>query len=220
MNGIQIMPDDEIKKTLDINVDNVTIEGELTIPQDADGLVVFAHGSGSSRFSSRNNFVAKVLQKYNLATFLVDLLTEDEDMNYEKRFDIDLLAQRLAGLSKWFKQNNETKNFKIGYFGASTGAAAAIKAAEKNNVKTIVSRGGRVDLAGKELSDIKIPTLLIVGEKDDYVVDVNKEALHKIKGAKELCIIPNATHLFEEPGALEDVAKQAADWFYKYLKEK
>lgn len=214
------MPDDEIKKTLDINIDNVMIEGELTIPQDASGLILFAHGSGSSRFSSRNNFVAKVLQKYNLATFLVDLLTKEEDLNYEKRFDIDLLSDRLASLSKWFKENQETKNLKIGYFGASTGAAAAIKAAEKNNVKTIVSRGGRVDLAGKELSDIKIPTLLIVGEKDDFVVDVNKEALHKIKGVKELSVIPNATHLFEEPGALEDVAKQAADWFYKYLKEK
>lgn len=214
------MPDDEIKKTLDIKIGNATIEGELTIPKDASGLILFAHGSGSSRFSSRNNFVAKVLQKYNLATFLVDLLTKEEDLNYEKRFDIDLLSDRLANLSKWFKENQETKNLKIGYFGASTGAAAAIKAAEKNNVKTIVSRGGRVDLAGKELSDIKIPTLLIVGEKDDFVVDVNKEALHKIKGVKELSVIPNATHLFEEPGALEDVAKQAADWFYKYLKEK
>ena len=214
------MPEKEIKKTVNIKIDSVIIEGELTIPENPTGLVLFAHGSGSSRFSPRNNYVAKILQKEKLATLLVDLLTKEEDLSYESRFDINLLSERLIEITNWLKEKEETKNLKIGYFGASTGAAAAIKAAakEKINVSAIVSRGGRVDLADKALSKIETPILLIVGENDDFVIDVNQYAFKKINCIKELSIIPNATHLFEEPGALEEVAKQATEWFLRFLK--
>lgn len=211
------MPEKEIKKTINIKIKSVIIEGELIIPKNALGLVLFAHGSGSSRFSPRNNYVAKILQKGNLGTLLVDLLTKDEDLNYNRRFDIELLSERLIEITKWLKESEETKNLKIGYFGASTGAAAAIKAAavQKDNVSAIVSRGGRVDLAGLQLSEIEAPILLIVGENDDFVIEVNEEALKKINCTKQLSIIPNATHLFEEPGTLEEVAKQTTQWFIK-----
>lgn len=209
----------EIKKTINIKLDTITIEGELTIPVDAAGLVLFAHGSGSSRFSPRNNYVAKILQEGHLATLLVDLLTKNEDLDYDMRFDIDLLAQRLIKITDWLTENEETKNLKIGYFGASTGAAAAIKAAavEKNNISAVVSRGGRVDLAEKQLSEVKAPILLIVGANDDFVVEANEFALKKINNIKQLSLIPNATHLFEEPGTLEEVAKQTTQWFVKYF---
>lgn len=209
------------KETLNIKMGLTNIEGELTIPEGASGLVVFAHGSGSSRFSPRNNYVAEVLQKSNLATLLVDLLTKQEDLNYERRFDIDLLAKRLVKITDWLKKNKETKNLKIGYFGASTGAAAAIKAAakEKNNISAIVSRGGRVDLADAQLSEIEAPIMLIVGENDDFVTELNEFALKEIKSPKGLSIIPNASHLFEEPGALEEVAKQSTEWFTKYFEK-
>lgn len=211
------MPEKEIKKTLNIKIKSVIIEGELIIPKNALGLVLFAHGSGSSRFSPRNNYVAKILQKGNLGTLLVDLLTKSEDVNYNRRFDIELLSERLIEITKWLKESDETKNLKIGYFGASTGAAAAIKAAavQRDNVSAIVSRGGRVDLAGSQLSEIEAPTLLIVGENDDFVIEVNEEALKKINCTKQLSIIPNATHLFEEPETLEEVAKQTVQWFTK-----
>lgn len=216
------MSEIKTKKILNIQANSVILEGELTIPQNAKGLILFVHGSGSGRLSPRNNYVAQVLQKNDLATFLFDLLTKAEDLDYEFRFNIDLLTKRLAYVTKYLKEYEETKDFKIGYFGASTGAAAAIKAAveEQNIISAIVSRGGRVDLAEDELEELKIPTMLIVGEKDDFVVDVNKEALKKIKFTKTLSIIPNATHLFEEPGALEEVAREAAKWFTTYLKEK
>lgn len=209
----------EIKKTINIKLDMITIEGELTIPENASGLILFAHGSGSSRFSPRNNYVAKILQKSNLATLLVDLLTKDEDLSYDRRFDIKLLAQRLIKITDWLKENEETKNLKIGYFGASTGAAAAIKAAakEKQNISAVVSRGGRVDLAAEQLSELETPTLLIVGANDDFVIEVNELALKKINCVKQLSLIPNATHLFEEPETLEEVAKQTAQWFVKYF---
>lgn len=216
------MPDIQTKKTLNIEVDSVTLEGELTIPQNASGLVIFVHGSGSSRFSTRNNYVAKVLQENNLATFLFDLLTKAEDIDYEFRFNIDLLAERLIKITKKLKEDEETKKFKIGYFGASTGAAAAIKAAvanKDNYIFAIVSRGGRIDLAENKLSLIRIPTLLIVGEKDDFVLEVNKEALKSIKAPKTISVIQNASHLFEEPDALEKVALESAEWFSRYLKE-
>lgn len=215
------MTNNEIKKTVKIKSDLAEIEGELTIPKNASGLVLFAHGSGSSRFSPRNVYVSEILQKSNLATLLVDLLTRKEDVDYEKRFDINLLANRLIKITDWLKENEETKNLKIGYFGASTGAAAAIKAAAagKNKISAIVSRGGRVDLASDKLSKIESPTLFIVGENDDFVVELNQTAYRKINCEKELSIIPRATHLFEEPGALEEVAIQAAKWFLKYLKE-
>lgn len=215
------MSEIEVKKVLNIQADSAILEGELTIPKNALGLVLFAHGSGSGRFSPRNNYVAKILQENNLATFLVDLLTKIEDLDYDYRFNIDLLAHRLSSITKQLVESGETKNLKIGYFGASTGAAAAIKAAveEENNISAIVSRGGRVDLAEKELSQLKMPIMLIVGEKDDFVVEVNKDALKKIKFIKTLSVIPEATHLFEEPGALEKVAQQASQWFLTYLKE-
>lgn len=215
------MSETETKKLLNIKVDLVNLEGELTVPQNVAGLVIFVHGSGSSRFSPRNNYVAQVLQESNLATFLVDLLTKTEDLDYEYRFNIDLLTERLVKITEYFEGNEETKDLKIGYFGASTGAAAAIKAAvmEKNDISAIVSRGGRVDLAENELPGIKSPILLIVGEKDDFVIEVNKEALKKIKSTKKISVIPDATHLFEETGALEEVAKEATQWFSTYLKE-
>lgn len=214
------MSDAEIKKILNIKIDLVTLEGELTIPQNASGLVIFVHGSGSSRFSPRNNYVAKVLQEKNLATFLVDLLTKTEDLDYEYRFNIDLLTERIVKITDYLREYEGTKDLKIGYFGASTGAAAAIKAAvmEKNNIFAIVSRGERVDLADNELQEIKSPILLMVGEKDDFVIEVNKDALKKIKFTKKISIIPDATHLFEEPGALEEVAREASEWFTTYLK--
>lgn len=212
------MPDKEIKKQVNIKIGSTIIEGELTIPLGASGLVLFAHGSGSSRFSPRNNYVAKILQKGNLATLLVDLLTKDEDLDYKQRFDINLLSERLIKITKWLKENEDTKDMKIGYFGASTGAAAAVMAAaiEKKNVSAIVSRGGRVDLA-EQISEIESPILLIVGENDDFVVDANVLALEKINCKKQLSLIPNATHLFEEPGTLEEVAIQATKWFSNYL---
>lgn len=212
------MQNNEIKKTVNIKIDSIMIEGELTIPKGASGLILFAHGSGSSRFSPRNNYVAKILQKANLATFLVDLLTKDEDLDYEQRFDINLLSERLFKITKWLQKNEETSKMKIGYFGASTGAAAAVMAAvkEKNNIFAIVSRGGRVDLA-EQLSEIESPILLIVGENDDFVVEANRLALEKINCKKQLSLIPNATHLFEEPGTLEEVAIQATNWFVKCL---
>lgn len=216
------MPEIEIKKLLTINVDSVSLEGELIIPPNARGLVLFVHGSGSSRFSPRNNFVAKVLQQNYLATFLVDLLTQKEDLDYDYRFNIDLLSQRLVKITNFLKENDDAKDLEIGYFGASTGAAAAIKAAaiEQNDIAAIVSRGGRVDLAENELQKITAPTLLIVGERDDFVVDVNKDALKKLKFTKKISIISDATHLFEEPGALDQVAQQATEWFSTYLRGK
>lgn len=213
------MSEYKIKKTISIKINSTYIEGEITVPENASGLVLFAHGSGSSRFSPRNLYVANVLQKSNLATLLIDLLTRVEDLDYERRFDIDLLSERLVKITDWLIKNNETKKLKIGYFGASTGAAAAIKAAaiKKDEISAIVSRGGRVDLADYELPQIQSPTLLIVGENDDFVINVNEVAYNKINCTKKLSIIPNATHLFEEPGALEEVALQATNWFLKYL---
>lgn len=203
-----------IKKAVSIKTSSAGIEGELTIPPSAKGLILFAHGSGSSRFSPRNNYVAQVLQDGKLATILVDLLTKKEDLDYEMRFDIDLLSSRLIEITKWLKENPETQNLKLGYFGASTGAAAAIKAAAiDKNVSAIVSRGGRVDLATDRLSQIEAPIMLIVGENDDFVLKLNEDAMKKISCTKKLSIIPNATHLFEEPGTLEEVAKQTLQWF-------
>lgn len=215
------MREKQFKQNVIIKVNSLVVEGELTIGENPLGLVLFAHGSGSSRFSPRNNYVAQVLQKSNLATLLVDLLTREEDLIYETRFDINLLAQRLVKITQWLKENEETKHLKLGYFGASTGAAAAIKAAtsQKNNISAIVSRGGRVDLAQLQLPEIKAPTLLIVGENDYEVVELNKNAFEKLKCKKELSIIPNATHLFEEPGTLEEVAAQTTKWFVKIFSQ-
>lgn len=207
------------EKTILINDGEKTIEGSLIIPSGAGGIVVFAHGSGSSRHSVRNNYVAAVIRKNNLATFLLDLLTPEEDADYSKRFDIDLLAHRLFIAKKWLQEQPDTKNLRIGYFGASTGAAAAIQSAAGNAdiVKAIVSRGGRPDLAMPYLEKITAPTLLIVGGNDEIVIELNIEAYNNLQCDKKLEIVEGATHLFEEPGTLEQVAILAEKWFEKYL---
>lgn len=207
------------EKTIFINDGEKIIEGSLTVPEGAKGIVVFAHGSGSSRYSIRNNYVAAVIRKHNLATFLLDLLTPEEDADYSKRFDIDLLAHRLSIATKWLQKQQDTKNLKIGYFGASTGAAAAIQSAAGNisTIKAIVSRGGRPDLAMPYLEKISAPTLFIVGGNDEIVIELNSEAYNNLKCDKKFEIVKGATHLFEEPGTLEQVAILAEQWFDKYL---
>jgi len=202
----------------------VFLEGALGVPEGARGVVLFAHGSGSSRHSPRNNFVARFLRDAGLATLLIDLLTRDEDMDYETRFDIPLLARRLRAATGWLLDQTETKNLRIGYFGASTGSAAALMASvmldgEGDNIGAIVSRGGRPDLAMEALPEVTAPTLLIVGGLDGAVIEMNRTAFDMMKAEKELLIIPGATHLFEEQGALEQVAQNAARWFDKYLKQ-
>ncbi len=207
-----------------VSAGKVPLEGNLSIPEGTQGVVAFAHGSGSSRHSSRNRYVAQVLRDTGLATLLFDLLTaeeEAEDIETGKlRFDISLLAQRLIAVTDWLKENAETRGLSVGYFGASTGAAAALIAAVErpNIVAAVVSRGGRPDLAEKALPRVKAPTLLIVGGHDFPVIEMNREALAKLNVEKELAIVPGATHLFEEPGALEEVAKLAANWFVAHLK--
>lgn len=198
----------------------VSLEGALAIPEGAEGIVLFAHGSGSSRKSPRNNFVAQVLRRSGLATLLMDLLTREEDMDYETRFDIDLLAERLDAATGWLRTEESTKNLRIGYFGASTGAAAALKSAASAGevIGAIVSRGGRPDLAMEALPKVKSPTLLIIGGHDELVIELNRKAYERLKAQKEMVIVPGATHLFEEPGALEEVAKLAARWFKTHLK--
>ena len=202
------------EKSVKIEIDSISLKGILDLPKNAKSVVIFAHGSGSSRFSPRNNFVARILQKAGLGTLLFDLLTEEEDSVYETRFNIGLLAERLVAATKWFMK--EHKTFKIGYFGASTGAAAALQAAAEIRINAIVSRGGRPDLA-KNLDKVKAPTLLIVGGYDDVVIELNKKAHEKIKAKKKLVIVPEATHLFEEPGKLEEVSRLAKEWLVKYL---
>ncbi len=202
----------------------VFLEGALGVPEGARGVVLFAHGSGSSRHSPRNNFVARFLRDAGFATLLIDLLTRDEDMDYETRFDIPLLARRLRAATGWLLDQTETKNLRIGYFGASTGSAAALMASvmldgEGDNIGAIVSRGGRPDLAMEALPEVTAPTLLIVGGLDGAVIEMNRTAFDMMKAEKELLIIPGATHLFEEQGALEQVAQNAARWFDKYLKQ-
>ena len=200
------------------------LEGNLSIPDKASGIVLFVHGSGSSRFSLRNKYVAQTLQDVNIATLLFDLLTKEEERedmwSGHLRFDIKLLANRLKDATKWIKENPSTRNLNIGYFGASTGAAAALVAAADNNiVKAIVSRGGRPDLANEALFKVKAPTLLLVGEKDIEVIKLNKDAFQNLKEVKDkkLIIVPKATHLFEEPGTLEEVSNLALQWFSKFL---
>ena len=209
-----------------IPINSIVLEGNLVIPKGAQGIVIFAHGSGSSRHSSRNKYVAWKLQKEGFGTLLFDLLTAEEEridmVTAHLRFDIDLLANRLVAVTKWFLINFVTENLNIGYFGASTGAAAALIAAKENSnaIKAIVSRGGRPDLAEKALPDVKAPTLLIVGGNDFQVIDMNQWALERLNVKdKELKIVPGATHLFEESGALEEVAHLAGEWFKRYLLE-
>ena len=209
------------------------IEGDLTIPNiatDAKGIVIFAHGSGSSRHSPRNQYVAQVLNNAGIATLLIDLLTKEEekidDVTREHRFNISLLARRLLASTDWIAQYPKIRNLNIGYFGASTGAAAALVAASErpNVISAIVSRGGRPDLAGQQvLNRIQAPTLLIVGENDKQVIHLNENALKqlsRLEKKKKIVIIPGATHLFEEPGTLEEVARRASGWFECFFLEK
>ena len=198
----------------------VTLEGELILPSGVPGVAVFAHGSGSSRHSPRNVFVAQALQPAGLGTLLFDLLTRAEDTDYETRFDIALLTRRLIAATQWLQQQPQTKTLAIGYFGASTGAAAALQAAATlgSAVTAVVSRGGRPDLAGAALAQVSAPTLLIVGGEDHVVIDLNRQAYTHLHGEKQLVIVPGATHLFEEPGTLEEVARLASQWFATHLK--
>ena len=201
----------------------VMLEGNLAIPPRASGIVLFAHGSGSSRHSPRNRAVARALNEGGLATLLVDLLTPAEESLDEQtghlRFDIGLLADRLVDAADWLIANEETRSLPIGLFGASTGGGAALVAAAQrpNTVRAVVSRGGRPDLAGAALSRVRAPTLLIVGARDEPVIELNREAFERLRCEKKLEIVPGATHLFEEPGALEEVARFARDWFRRFL---
>jgi dienelactone hydrolase len=206
-------------KAIDIPIDSIILKGRLRIADRQKGLIVFSHGSGSSRLSSRNNYVADLLQQEGFSSLLFDLLTETEDLIYENRFNIELLTQRLVTVTLWISEQAETKNTPIGFFGASTGAASALMAATflDKKIKAIVSRGGRPDLAGNYLNKIKAPTLLIIGGNDEVVIELNRTAYAKLEGIKKLEIIEGATHLFSEPGKLEQVAKLTCSWFDKYL---
>jgi dienelactone hydrolase len=206
-----------------IHVGNEELHGDLVIPAAARALVLFAHGSGSSRHSPRNRYVAGVLQEAGLATLLIDLLTREEESidlrTAELRFDIDLLAERLEKAIAWLTSTPATQTMAIGLFGASTGAAGALVAASRRpeSVRAVVSRGGRPDLAGAALTQVQAPTLLIVGGADGPVISLNREALRHLRAVKRLEIVPHATHLFEEPGALEAVAMLARAWLLEYL---
>jgi len=202
---------------VEIPVDGVTLEGDLGIPDGATGLVVFAHGSGSSRKSPRNQFVAERLRERGLGTLLFDLLTEQEDQRYETHFDIDLLVDRLVAASEWVDEEATTRDLQVGYFGSSTGAAAALRAAARRDVDAVVSRGGRVDLASAVLADVTAPTLFVVGGADHTVLELNREAYDELVCEKSLEVVEGAGHLFEEPGALEAVADHAGDWFVDHL---
>ena len=212
---IDRVAEQEIVMTLDGELHR----GSLNLPAGAQGLVVFAHGSGSSRLSGRNRFVAERLAEAGVATLLFDLLTEVEDRDYAMRFDIELLTHRLLGATAWVRGQAALRTLSLGYFGASTGAAAALKAAAAlgESVRAVVSRGGRPDLAMTELADVKAPVLFIVGGNDDVVIELNQAAFARLGGRKELLIVPGATHLFEEPGTLEEVARLAATFFVRHL---
>jgi len=210
-------------KALAIPLGRIRLHGDLTLPAQASGLVIFAHGSGSSRLSPRNRRVAGILHEHGIGTLLFDLLTPDEEQeDYftgHLRFNIELLAERLAGVTRWVMREDLVGDLRSGYFGASTGAAAALLAAAELGelIQAVVSRGGRPDLAGDALPTVKAPTLLIVGGEDQVVAELNRQAHSWLCAEKELKIIPGATHLFEEPGALEEVARLASAWFLKYF---
>jgi putative phosphoribosyl transferase len=210
------------REEINIPLSSVTLKGDLALPENAIGIVVFSHGSGSSRFSPRNKMVAELMQQQGMATLLFDLLTEEEDREYENRFDIDLLVGRLIEATEWLMQYKMTKNLPIAYFGASTGAASALRAAAYfgNSIKAVVSRGGRPDLAIHTLSMVSAPTLLLVGQMDVPVIKMNKLAFDQLHCIKEMKIIPGATHLFEEPGKLMEVADLAIAWYKEYFVQK
>lgn len=194
------------------------LDGILTVPQQSHALVLFAHGSGSGRLSPRNQYVARILNQAGIGTLLMDLLSEEEDAVYKTRFNIDLLTERLLFATQWARQQPSMAQLVIGYFGASTGAAAALKAAASDSaIGAVVSRGGRPDLAADVLPGVQAPTLLIVGGNDDVVLDLNRQAYELLTGEKDLVVVPGATHLFEEPGTLEEVARLATAWFQRHL---
>jgi pimeloyl-ACP methyl ester carboxylesterase len=203
---------------------SVSLEGNLLIPSGATGVVLFAHGSGSSRFSSRNRYVAQVLREGGMGTLLLDLLTQEEELvdtrTAHLRFDIELLADRLVAAVQWLAREKATERLKVGLFGASTGAGAALVAAARlpDRISAIVSRGGRPDLAGAALPNVKAPTLLIVGGEDKPVIQMNQQAYERMTAPREVVLVPGATHLFEEPGTLEAAARLARDWFLRYLR--
>jgi putative phosphoribosyl transferase len=209
----------QINNLVSIPVNGVELEGALVVPPAARGIVLFAHGSGSSRHSPRNNFVAETLRAAGIGTLLMDLLTKQEDAIYQTRFDIDLLSWRLERATQWLMEEPRAQSLDIGYFGASTGAAAALNAAATfgSSVGAVVSRGGRPDLAMAALGSVQAPTLLIVGALDDVVIELNRKAYERLKAEKHLAIVPGATHLFEEPGTLQEVARLAAAWFRRHL---
>ncbi len=206
-----------------LSLPGAELEGSLTLPEEARGLVLFAHGSGSSRHSPRNRYVAEILQAAGLGTLLMDLLTRDEDevdrFTRQFRFDIGLLGDRLTGAIDWLERQSETRELPIGLFGASTGAAAALQAAaaRPNRVRTVVSRGGRPDLAGEALERVQVPTLLIVGADDTPVIPLNDAARRQMKAPVEMRLVPGASHLFEEPGTLAAASALARDWFVRQL---
>jgi dienelactone hydrolase len=211
------------ERSVQVAADRVTLEGDLGLPPGAQGVVLFAHGSGSSRHSPRNRFVARFLQQAGLGTLLLDLLTREEEALDARtghlRFDVALLARRLVAAADWLRQQPDTASLPIGYFGASTGGGAALLAAAEQPelVGAVVSRGGRPDLAGAALLRVRAPTLLVVGGDDTPVIALNRLALDRLPGIKELAIVPGASHLFEEPGTLDEVARLAAAWFGRHL---
>ena len=217
------MDPDREERLVRVAAARVLLEGNLTLPEGARGIVLFAHGSGSSRFSPRNCYVAQQLNREKLATLLVDLLSPEEEAvdlrTARLRFNIGLLAERLVGVTDWLVRQPDTRPLRIGYFGASTGAAAALVAAAERPqiVRAIVSRGGRPDLAGPAFARVEAPTLLIVGGDDTPVIELNRAALAQLRCEKRLVIVPGATHLFEEPGALDEVARLAREWFQQCL---
>lgn len=211
--------ENQLRTLVSIPANGIFLEGILTIPSHARGIVLFVHGSGSSRHSPRNNFVAATLNEASFGTLLMDLLTSQEDASYNNRFDIELLTRRLERASQWLMEQPSCASLPIGFFGASTGAAAALNAAATlgSVVGAVVSRGGRPDLAMEALLNVQAPTLLIVGGLDDVVIELNRQAYGKLKSEKHLAIVKGATHLFEEPGTLQEVARLATAWFKKHL---
>ncbi|MDX1332763.1 MAG: alpha/beta family hydrolase [Robiginitalea sp.] len=211
-----------LNSEIEIPIGRISLKGHFSLPEHASGIVLFSHGSGSSRKSPRNNYVAEILQEHRLGTLLFDLLTEEEDRTYENRFNIGMLTRRLIAVTDWVMVYTHGRQLPIGYFGASTGAASALRAAAhfKDKIGAVVSRGGRPDLAMDDLPKVKAPTLLLVGGLDTQVIQLNRQAQSQMNAPTKLEIIPGASHLFEEPGKLQEVAELTAGWFSKHFQKK